>query len=243
MGDRCAGRAGQRAIRAVVVARLGAGRADPDDARLWRHAHRDGGVHADARRRVRPGLDERGAAARLSRVRAHAPALAALPSRAQDGWAHPHPRARPQRDRDHRAHGDHAGGAYRNRTRLVVAVLLYQFDWLYVVVILLTVVCYTVYTYLATEWRIGIRRRMNDSDTDANVKAIDSLLNYETVKYFVAEEREARRYDRAMERYERASVEAYVSLAVLNAGQATIFTIGLAACMVMCAYGIKDGRN
>jgi len=126
---------------------------------------------------------------------------------------------------------------------LIVVVLLYQFDWRYVFVIVLTVVCYTVYTYLATEWRIGIRRRMNDSDTDANVKAIDSLLNYETVKYFVAEEREAKRYDRSMERYERASVEAYVSLAVLNAGQATIFTIGLAACMVMCAYGIKDGRN
>ena len=100
-----------------------------------------------------------------------------------------------------------------------------------------------VFTYLATEWRIGIRRRMNDSDTDANVKAIDSLLNYETVKYFSAEEREARRYDRSMARYEEASVQAYISLAVLNAGQAAIFTIGLAACMVMCAYGIQDGSN
>src|SRR5207244_12633309 len=70
-----------------------------------------------------------------------------------------------------------------------------------------------------------------------------SLLNYETVKYFVAEEREARRYDRSMARYEQASVEAYVSLAVLNAGQATIFTIGLAAAMVLCAYGIKDGTH
>ena len=84
---------------------------------------------------------------------------------------------------------------------------------------------------------------MNDSDTDANVKAIDSLLNYETVKYFVAEEREARRYDRSMARYEKASVKAYVSLAVLNAGQAVIFTIGLAAAMVMCAYGIQAGTN
>src|SRR5437867_12525590 len=126
---------------------------------------------------------------------------------------------------------------------LVIAVLLYQFDWRYVGVILATVACYMTYTFYATEWRIGIRRRMNDSDTDANVKAIDSLLNYETVKYFVAEEREAKRYDRAMERYEQASVEAYVSLAVLNAGQATIFTIGLAAVMVLCAYGIKDGTN
>jgi len=126
---------------------------------------------------------------------------------------------------------------------LIVAVLLYQFDWRYVAVIVATVICYTVFTYLATEWRIGIRRRMNDSDTDANVKAIDSLLNYETVKYFSAEEREARRYDRSMERYEEASVEAYISLAVLNAGQATIFTIGLAVCMVMCAYGIQQGHN
>jgi ATP-binding cassette subfamily B protein len=126
---------------------------------------------------------------------------------------------------------------------LIVAVLLYQFDWRYVVVIVLTVICYTVFTYVATEWRIGIRRKMNDSDTDANVKAIDSLLNYETVKYFSAEEREARRYDRSMQRYEEASVQAYVSLAVLNAGQATIFTIGLAICMVMCAYGIQAGRN
>jgi ABC-type transport system involved in Fe-S cluster assembly fused permease/ATPase subunit len=126
---------------------------------------------------------------------------------------------------------------------LIVGVLLYQFDWRYVVVILLTVACYMVFTYFATEWRIGIRRQMNDSDTDANVKAIDSLLNYETVKYFVAEEREARRYDRSMARYEDASVKAYVSLAVLNAGQATIFTIGLAAVMVLCAYGIKEGTH
>src|SRR3954451_12046399 len=126
---------------------------------------------------------------------------------------------------------------------LIVVVLLYQFDWRYVVVILVTIVCYTLFTYMATEWRINIRRRMNDSDTDANVKAVDSLLNYETVKYFVAEEREASRYDRSMERYERASVEAYVSLSVLNAGQATIFSIGLAICMVMCAYGIQAGYN
>ena len=126
---------------------------------------------------------------------------------------------------------------------LVTAVLFYQFDWRYVAVILATVACYIAFTFYATEWRIGIRRRMNDSDTEANVKAIDSLLNYETVKYFVAEEREARRYDRSMARYEEASVKAYVSLAVLNAGQATIFTIGLAAVMVMCAYGIQHGTN
>ena len=126
---------------------------------------------------------------------------------------------------------------------LIVGVLLYQFDWRYVVVILVTVALYMWFTYYATEWRIGIRRRMNDSDTDANTKAIDSLLNYETVKYFAAEEREARRYDRSMERYENASVKSYVSLNVLNAGQAVIFTIGLAATMVMCAYGVSAGHQ
>jgi ABC-type transport system involved in Fe-S cluster assembly fused permease/ATPase subunit len=126
---------------------------------------------------------------------------------------------------------------------LITVVLLYQFDWRYVLAVLATVTGYMLFTYYATEWRIGIRRQMNDSDTEANVKAIDSLLNYETVKYFVAEEREARRYDRSMARYEEASVKAYVSLAVLNAGQAALFTIGLASLMVMCAVGIRNGNN
>src|SRR3954454_11322442 len=126
---------------------------------------------------------------------------------------------------------------------LLTAVLLWQFDWRYVMVTLTMVAAYLCYTYIATEWRIEIRRRMNDSDTDANTKAIDSLLNYETVKYFAAEERETARYDRSMERYERASVSSYVSLNVLNAGQAVIFTIGLAVTMVMCAYGVRAGTN
>jgi ATP-binding cassette subfamily B protein len=126
---------------------------------------------------------------------------------------------------------------------LIVGVLMWQFDWRYVAVILVTVTLYMVYTYYATEWRIGIRRRMNESDTDANVKAIDSLLNYETVKYFSAEQRESERYDKAMARYEDASVRAYTSLAVLNAGQAAIFTCGLAAAMVMCAYEIQAGSK
>src|SRR5450830_1724617 len=126
---------------------------------------------------------------------------------------------------------------------LIVGVLMWQFDWRYVLVILITVTVYMAYTYQATEWRIGIRRKMNDSDTDANIKAIDSLINYETVKYFSAEQREAERYDRAMARYEDASVMAYTSLAVLNAGQAVIFTFGLAAAMVMCAYEIQAGTK
>jgi ATP-binding cassette subfamily B protein len=126
---------------------------------------------------------------------------------------------------------------------LIVGVLFWQFDWRYVAVILVTVTAYMVFTYYATEWRIAIRRKMNDSDTEANTKAIDSLLNYETVKYFVAEERETRRYDRSMARYEDASVKTYTSLAVLNAGQAAIFTMGLGAAMVMCAMGVKNGTN
>ncbi|MDP2410631.1 MAG: ABC transporter ATP-binding protein/permease [Pseudolabrys sp.] len=126
---------------------------------------------------------------------------------------------------------------------LIVGVLMWQFDWRYVVLILVTVSAYMVFTYYATEWRIGIRRKMNDSDADANVKAIDSLLNYETVKYFSAEEREAQRYDKSMARYESASVSAYTSLAVLNAGQAVIFTFGLGGAMVMCALEVRAGTK
>src|SRR6202167_4843342 len=126
---------------------------------------------------------------------------------------------------------------------LVVAAMLISFDWRYVVAITLTVIAYLTFTTLATNWRIGIRRSMNESDTDANTKAIDSLLNFETVKYFGAEKREAARYDKSMARYERLSVRTYVSLAILNAGQAVIFTIGLVAVIVMCVVGIRQGRN
>jgi ATP-binding cassette, subfamily B, heavy metal transporter len=126
---------------------------------------------------------------------------------------------------------------------LVAAVLLWHFDWRYLVVVGLTVALYMAFTFYATEWRINIRRKMNESDTDANVKAIDSLLNYETVKYFSAETRETNRYDRSMVRYEDASVDSYTSLAFLNAGQAVIFTLGLAAAMVLCAYGVERHTN
>ncbi|MEW6643675.1 MAG: ABC transporter ATP-binding protein/permease [Pseudomonadota bacterium] len=126
---------------------------------------------------------------------------------------------------------------------LLVGVLLWKFDWRYVLATVATVAVYMYFTYVATEWRIEIRRRMNESDTQANTKAIDSLLNYETVKYFGAEQREAERYDRSMQRYERASVDTYTSLAWLNTGQAVIFTCGLTATMVMCAIGIRQGHN
>ena len=126
---------------------------------------------------------------------------------------------------------------------LLMAVLLWKFDWRYVLATMITVVVFMYYTYIATEWRIEIRRKMNESDTEANTKAIDSLLNYETVKYFGAEEREARRYDQSMARYERASVKTYTSLAVLNTGQAIIFTAGLTSTMLMCAIGVRSGNN
>jgi len=126
---------------------------------------------------------------------------------------------------------------------LLMAVLLWQFDWRYVLATLITVVIFMYFTYAATEWRIEIRRKMNDSDTEANTKAIDSLLNYETVKYFGSEEREATRYDRSMQRYEQTSVKSYTSLAVLNTGQAAIFTAGLTATMMMCALGVRSGHN
>ncbi|HEX2138003.1 MAG TPA: ABC transporter ATP-binding protein/permease [Microvirga sp.] len=124
---------------------------------------------------------------------------------------------------------------------LVLGILAWEFDWLYSVVVLVMVAVYLVYTYKATEWRIGIRRRMNESDTDANTKAVDSLLNYETVKYFGAEVRETQRYDRSMERYERASTESYTSLAILNSGQAVIFTVGMTIVMALAARDIMAG--
>jgi len=126
---------------------------------------------------------------------------------------------------------------------LVIAAFLVSFDWRYVAVVSMTVLVYLVYTTIATNWRISIRRSMNESDTDANTKAIDSLLNFETVKYFGAERRESLRYDKSMERYERMSVRTYVSLAVLNAGQAVIFTIGMVVTLIMCVQGVRAGHN
>jgi ATP-binding cassette, subfamily B, heavy metal transporter len=126
---------------------------------------------------------------------------------------------------------------------LVLGILTWQFDWVYAAVVLVMVAAYLAFTYQATEWRISIRRRMNESDTDANTKAVDSLLNYETVKYFGAEARETARYDRSMERYEKASTETYTSLAVLNSGQAVIFTIGMTIVMALAARDIMAGRT
>lgn len=126
---------------------------------------------------------------------------------------------------------------------LVLGILAYEFDWLYSVVVAGMIAAYLGFTWKATEWRIGIRRRMNNSDTEANTKAVDSLLNFETVKYFGAENRETARYDASMERYEKASTQTYVSLAVLNAGQAVIFTLGMTAVMWLAARDIMAGRT
>jgi ATP-binding cassette, subfamily B, heavy metal transporter len=126
---------------------------------------------------------------------------------------------------------------------LILGVLLIQFDWRYAAVVTVMIAAYMGFTTAATNWRIAIRRAMNDSDTDANTKAIDSLLNFETVKYFNAEEREKKRYDRSIARYERMSIKTYTSLAVLNAGQAVIFTLGLTAAMAMSIQGKLSGAN
>jgi ATP-binding cassette, subfamily B, heavy metal transporter len=126
---------------------------------------------------------------------------------------------------------------------LVVGMLLYYFDWRYVVIVLATVTGYMWFTFAASERRIAIRREMNDSDTDANTKAIDSLLNFETVKYFGNEELEARRFDVSMARYEKAAIKTFRSLGTLNSGQALIFTVGMTLCMLLAARGVIAGTH
>ena len=125
---------------------------------------------------------------------------------------------------------------------LTLGVLFWLFDVWYMLVVAVTIVLYVWFTFAVTEWRVKIRKVMNDQDTDANQKAIDSLLNYETVKYFNAEEREAGRYDRAMAGYEEAAVRTNNSLAFLNFGQGFLITAGLVIVMVMAAIGVERGE-
>ncbi len=120
---------------------------------------------------------------------------------------------------------------------LIAALLMFYFGPTLVLIIVATVAVYIWFTVKATEWRLAIRRDLNDSDTEANSKAIDSLLNYETVKYFNNEEMESRRFDASMAKYENASVRTYYSLGWLNVGQAVIFSAGLTACMLLAASG------
>ncbi|MCA3507141.1 MAG: ABC transporter ATP-binding protein/permease [Rhodobacter sp.] len=124
---------------------------------------------------------------------------------------------------------------------LVAGIFWMVFGWQYMAVVLVTITLYVLFTFRVTEWRVRIRREMNDQDTDANQKAIDSLLNFETVKYFGAESREAQRYDAAMQRYESAAVKTGLSLSFLNGGQALIITTGLVLVMVMAALGVQKG--
>ncbi|GIT92060.1 metal ABC transporter permease [Jannaschia pagri] len=125
---------------------------------------------------------------------------------------------------------------------LMIAIILWAvFDIWYLVVVIVTIAAYVAFTFKVTEWRVRIRKEMNDQDTDANQKAIDSLLNFETVKYFGAERREAERYDGAMRLYEAAALRTSYSLAFLNFGQSILITGGLVAVMVMAAVGVQNG--
>ncbi|MEX0304148.1 MAG: ABC transporter ATP-binding protein/permease [Leisingera sp.] len=124
---------------------------------------------------------------------------------------------------------------------LVAVILTVLFDAWYLVVVAVTIGLYVWFTFAVTEWRVKLRREMNKQDTDANQKAIDSLLNFETVKYFVAEEREAARYDGAMRGYAQAALKTAYSLAALNFGQSVIITAGLIGVMVMAAIGVEKG--
>tara|TARA_B100000575_G_scaffold101128_1_gene80636 strand:- start:4864 stop:6672 length:1809 start_codon:yes stop_codon:yes gene_type:complete len=124
---------------------------------------------------------------------------------------------------------------------IIAGIMFFWFDYSYLAVIIIMISAYVWFTLKVTEWRVKIRKFMNDQDTDANQKAIDSLLNYETVKYFSAEEREAKRYDGALKLYENAALKTAYSLAFLNFGQSLIITAGLIIVMAMAAIGVQNG--
>ncbi|MTI00351.1 ABC transporter ATP-binding protein/permease [Roseibium sp. RKSG952] len=126
---------------------------------------------------------------------------------------------------------------------IMAVVIWYQFGFGYLGIVALMIVAYVWFTIKASNWRIGIRREMNDSDTEANSKAIDSLLNFETVKYFGNEKMEAARFDRSMAKYESAATRTWTSLAWLNLGQTVILGIGMAACMVLSARAVMAGTQ
>lgn len=126
---------------------------------------------------------------------------------------------------------------------IMAGVIWYQFGLKYVAVIAVMIVAYVWFTVQTSNWRINIRRQMNDSDTEANSKAVDSLLNFETVKYFGNEKMEVARFDVSMAIYEKAATRTWTSLAWLNFGQAFILGIGTAACMVFSAQGVMNGTQ
>jgi ATP-binding cassette subfamily B protein len=126
---------------------------------------------------------------------------------------------------------------------LVVCGILWRlYDWTFAVITFATIAIYIGFTFAITDWRVRFRREMNERDTEANSKAIDSLLNYETVKYFANEEHEAQRYDRALQSYERAAVKSETTLAALNVGQGTIVATGLVSVMILAGYGVAGGQ-
>ena len=126
---------------------------------------------------------------------------------------------------------------------LTAAIFAFAYGWIYVAVVAVTVWLYTWFTVRASNWRISIRREMNNSDTDANTKAIDSLLNFETVKYFGNERMEAERFDRSMARYEQAATKTWTSLGWLNFGQGAIFGAGMAITMWFSAREVMAGTQ
>jgi ATP-binding cassette subfamily B protein len=125
---------------------------------------------------------------------------------------------------------------------MVCGVLWYMFDIWYALVTFLTIVGYIAFTLTVTEWRLKFRRRMNEQDQKANTSAIDSLLNFETVKYFGNEDHEANRYDSSLARYETAAVKSRTTLSLLNIGQGAIIALGLTLVMLMAGFGVKSGE-
>ena len=123
----------------------------------------------------------------------------------------------------------------------IVALMLWRLNLWFVVATAIMIIAYMQFTFAVTRWRIHIRRAMNESDNEANTKAVDSLLNYETVKYFNAEAHEEARFDSAMEKYAQASIVTQTTLSVLNTGQGIIASLGLVAVMILAALGVKDG--
>ncbi len=125
---------------------------------------------------------------------------------------------------------------------LVAAILLNKYNPWFAIITFITLMIYIAFTLFITEWRMVVRRTMNDLDSKANTRAIDSLLNYETVKYFGNEQYEAQRYDRHMEQWETAAVRNQTSLALLNAGQSVIIAIGITGLMLLAAQQVVDGK-
>src|SRR5437588_11422889 len=125
---------------------------------------------------------------------------------------------------------------------IVCAILWRLYNWAFAAVTLAAIVTYIAFTFLVTDWRVRFRREMNERKSEANTKAVDSLLNYETVKYFANETHEADRYDRALRAYERAAVKSETTLALLNVGQGVIIASGLIGVMILAGQGVAAGQ-